>query len=172
MQAAKEQLVIGDPVKRGGRQDRVDGLVQLQLQQIRSADVRVGAQPLAGGSDHRLGHVHRDHPSARQPLHQRLGDPARAAAGVEHRLVAGERQPVEHGLAQRLHRPGDPVIALARPSYAPLTYIRTLSRMCHTARAASSESTLESCPPCQAIGERGGWTRILDHELRPGIVRA
>jgi len=115
VQATEQCLVIGNPVERGGRQDRIDRLVQLHLQQIRSADVRIGAQPLTGGGDHRLGHIHSDHPAVRQPLHQRLGDPARTAAGVEHRLIAGERQPVEHCLAQRLHRPGDPVIALAVP---------------------------------------------------------
>jgi hypothetical protein len=44
--------VIGDPVEGGGREDRIDGLIELELQQVRDAQVRVRPQPLAGGGDH------------------------------------------------------------------------------------------------------------------------
>ena len=115
MQETEEQIVIGDPVERGGRENRVDGLVQLELQQVALADVHVGAAPLTRRGDHRLGHVHRDDPAMRQPLDQRLGDPARSATRVEHRLVAGEGEAVEYGEAEGLHRAGYPVVALPVP---------------------------------------------------------
>ena len=105
---------------------------------------------------------------ARQALDQRLGDPPRAAARVEHDLVARQLQAREHLAAQRLHRPRDAVVARAVPCRVPLAYERTLSRTVqpmrhrarrsagYPARATSSASSFESCPPCQAIGERGG----------------
>ena len=127
------------------------GSLQLELEQVGDAHVDVGAEPLAGGGDHRGRLVDRDHPPARQPLDQRLGDAARPAAGVEHALVAVELQPVEHGEPERLHRAGDAVVAAS----VPFAYWHTIVRY-HVpdARTASSASTRESCPPCQAIGER------------------
>ncbi len=58
--------------------------------------VRIAAQPLAGGCDHRLRTRPRRSPARGQALHQRLGDAPRAAAGVEHRLVSAQLQPGEH----------------------------------------------------------------------------
>ena len=54
--------------------------------------------------------VERDDVPARQPRGEQLGDPARAAAGVEHPLVAGERQPVEDRPAPPRLRVGDAVV--------------------------------------------------------------
>jgi ATP-binding cassette subfamily B protein len=47
--------VVADPVKRGGREDRVDGLVDLQLEQVQDAQLRASIQPAPGRLDHRLG---------------------------------------------------------------------------------------------------------------------
>ena len=53
-------------------------------------------QPASGLLEHRGGGIQRDDPAPRQPRQQQLGHPARAAAGIEHGLVAFERQASEH----------------------------------------------------------------------------
>ena len=78
-QAREQPLVIGDPVKGRGREHGVDRLLQLELEQVADANhpPRTRPQPLARRRDHRLRRVEGDHPPARQPLEQRLGDAAR-----------------------------------------------------------------------------------------------
>ena len=60
--------------------------------------------------DHRGRAVDGDHCAAREPLDQRRGDAAGAAAGVEHALVAAQLEPVEHLAAHRLQRRGDALV--------------------------------------------------------------
>ena len=110
----EERVVIGDPVERGGRQDRVDRRPERQ----RSAEVgddeldpvAERRQPVARGLDHRGRAIERDHPATGQSPGKQLGDPAAAAAGVEDAFVAGEREPLEDGRAPAGHRVGDPVV--------------------------------------------------------------
>ena len=54
-------------------------------------------------------------PPARQPLEQHAGDAARAAAGVEHGLVAAQLEAVEHGGGPLDVRTRDPVVGLRVP---------------------------------------------------------
>ena len=110
----EQPLVIGDPVERRRREDRVDGLVVRQLEQVGAPHVGV-RQPLARRIDHRLRGVDGDHVPVGHTLDQRFGDPPGAAAGVEHRLIAAQLESFEYGEAERLHRAGDPVVALAVP---------------------------------------------------------
>ncbi len=171
-QASEQPLVVGDPVERGRREDRVDGLRQLELEQVGDADIHVRTESLAGGGHHRGRLVDRDHAPARQPLDQRLGYTPRAAAGVEHGLIAAQLQALEHRQPKRLHRPGDTVVTAP----VPLAYWHTSVRY-HVppARAASPRSTRESCPPCQAIGERIGRPSTLGSSTTnsaPSIARA
>ncbi len=191
--AREQPLVVGDPVEGGGREDRVDGLGQLELQEIALAKINLRAlkwpgQPLAGGVDHRGGLVDRDHAPAWQSLGQRLGDPPRPAAGVEHGLIAAQLESCEHTEPERLHRLGDAVVAGA----VPLAYWHTA--VCYhvqtsvagdtgrhssapgaPASCASSAITRESCPPCHAIGEGMGCPPTpasSTRSLAPGIASA
>ena len=151
---AKQPIVIGDPVEGRGREDRIHGLVQLELEQVRRRACRRRAEPLAAALHHRRRRVDRDHPPARQAFDQRLGDPPRAAARVEHHLVAAElaagrgpRGP-EPPSARRFGR------SSARPTRVSLAYARTLSRTLNgtwsrvdPARVASSARHLRELPP-------------------------
>ena len=180
VQAREQPLVVGDPVEGGGREDRVDGLVEVELEQVADAQVRVRPEPLAGGVDHRGRLVDRDHAPARQALDQRLRDPPGAAAGVEHGLIAAQLQPLEHLEPERLHRSGDAVVA----GSVPLAYWHTSVRY-HVRVIAGADGarrvlagvlrapiTRESCPPCQAIGERTvpGHPASSTTSLAPGIA--
>ena len=96
-QARKQALVVRDPVKRRGRQDRVDGFGQLELQQVVAqqlepavARAQRSLEPSRGGLEHRRRRVHGDHPAARQALQQCLRDPPGAAPRVDHGLVAAQ----------------------------------------------------------------------------------
>ena len=97
---AEQRVVVGDPVERRGRQDRVDRPVDRQRRAEVGDDVldpvAEAGEPLARGLDHRRRPVERDDPAARQALGEQLGDAAAAAAGVEDPLVAVERQAIEH----------------------------------------------------------------------------
>ena len=120
VQTTEEEIVVGDPVKGGGRDDRVNRLIQFQLEQIDDADVRCLAEPLSGGLDHRGRLVDCDHATTRQPLDQSLSDPSRPAPSVERQLVAPQLQARQHLEPKRLHRSRDTVVA----STVPLAHIR------------------------------------------------
>ncbi len=125
--------------------------------------VRLGPQALAGRLDHRRGVVDPDHPPSRQALDERLGDPPGPAAGVEDGLLArsagaGRAPPARAApWARRCGR------SWCRPTRV-LAYARTLS---HTARRRARAISFESCPPCQAIGERGGGPAASTTRLGP-----
>ncbi len=74
-----------------------------------------GLQRLPHLLDHRGRAVDGDHPAPRQALDQQPGDPAAAAAGVEHDLVAGQRQPVEDRPRPLFVRDRDAVVAARVP---------------------------------------------------------
>jgi hypothetical protein len=42
VQAPEQPVVVGDPVEGGGREDRVDRLAEVELEQVADAQVRVG----------------------------------------------------------------------------------------------------------------------------------
>ena len=120
-QVPEQRLVVRHPVERRRRQDRVDARVADRQRRSQVRDhvahaVAEPGEPLAGRLDHRGRPVERHDPAARQALDQPLRDPARAAAGVEHRLVAPQRQPVQHVGAPAGHRVRDAVVGRARPS--------------------------------------------------------
>ena len=103
VEAREEALVVGDPVEDGGREDGVDRLVELQLGEVGDQIVGAVAEALARLLDHRLGAVDGDHAALGRRSSSMRGHPAGAAAGVEHRLVAAQLEPVEH-----LRRPTRP----------------------------------------------------------------
>ena len=111
----EEPVVVEDPVERRRREDRVDALAELEVEQVGLPHVGTVAEEGSSLLDHSGVRVDCDHPAPRQALHEVGGDAPRAAAGVEHRLVAGELEAVEHGEAHRLHRAGDAVVALGIP---------------------------------------------------------
>ena len=129
-------------------------------------------EPPAGSFDHRRRHVHRDHPAAREALEQRFGDAPRAAARIEHELIASQRQAREHAAPELLHRGGDAVVARSVPCprfwhtfvryhvclfAAPMRSVWVGGLLqAAPAPAASSPITRDSCPPCQASGELPG----------------
>ena len=96
MEPAEKPLVVEDPVEDRVREDGVDRLVDLQVGQLGLDDlgVRVRAERLARVLDHRRCLVHRQHAAAWQPLEQHQRRAARAATGVENRLVAAQVEPV------------------------------------------------------------------------------
>ena len=115
----EQRIVIGHPVERRGREDRVD----LTVDRERRAEVRddvldpvaeAGEAP-ARRLDHRRRAIERDDPTTRQSIGQLLGDAARPATGVEHALVAMEREAVQHRRAPAGHGIGDPVVGLGVP---------------------------------------------------------
>lgn len=53
-QARKERRVIGDPVEGRGGEDRVDGILQLEVEQIAHPHLRPVAEPPARDLRHRL----------------------------------------------------------------------------------------------------------------------
>ena len=103
------------------------GSSSIELEQVGLAHVDPGRQQLARLLDHRRRGVDGDHAAARQPLEQQPRHVAGPAAGVEHRLVAGEDEPVEHVAAHRGERRGDPLVGRGVP-VARWHTIRTLSR--------------------------------------------
>ena len=186
VQPREQPLVVGDPVERRGREDRVERRSRARARAGR-ADAHVGA----GQSRSRAASTIDCEASAaitcpsRQALDQRLRDPARAAAGVEHGLIAAQLQPAEHFQAERLHRAGDPVVARSVPRRVPLAYavryhiwqrdraaLRRAAARSDSARSASSAIARESCPPCQAIGERAGGPASSTSSSRAGDRRA
>ena len=90
--AREQRVVVGHPVEGRVGEHRVDLLAVVQAQRGEVGPPHVDRLPrelLARAGDHVGRGVDGDDPPARQPLEQHAGDPARAAAGVEHRLVAG-----------------------------------------------------------------------------------
>ena len=71
-------------------------LVELELGKVGLDDGRRAFERGAGVLDHRRRCVDGDHAPVRQQLEQHGGDPPAATAGVEHRLVAAQRQALEH----------------------------------------------------------------------------
>ena len=114
----EQRVVIVDPVEDGAREDRVDLLAVVQAQPREIGEAHVGRRAgelLAGAGDHLPRAVDRDRAAARQALEDEPGDPARAAAGVEHGLVAAQLEAVEDRL-----RPGHvgvrhPVVGVGVP---------------------------------------------------------
>jgi hypothetical protein len=114
--ARKQAILIEDPVKDGVREHRIDGLVEVELGEIRAPHRgALGGQRMAGVLDHLLRGVDRDHAPARQPLQQAPCDSPRTAARIEHGLVAAQRQAVEHILGPGLLDAGAALVGSGVP---------------------------------------------------------
>jgi hypothetical protein len=108
---ANQARVVAQPVERRRREDRVDvTTAEVELLEVLVDQLDAVAQAHARRREHLGGPVDADHPAVRQALDQRLGDAARAAAGVEHGLVAAQLQAVEHLAADPLERRRDAVV--------------------------------------------------------------
>jgi hypothetical protein len=124
-------------VERRGREHRVDGLAEVEREQIGLAHVDGVRQLRARLLDHRRRGVDRDHAAVRQPLEQRARDATGAAAGVQHRLVAAQHEPVEHVAAHRGQRSGDALVRRCVP-IARHTFVRYHIRPACGGRSGSS----------------------------------
>ncbi len=113
--------MVGDPVERRRREHGVDRRpARAGSGAPRSATTYVTRSPNRASRSRAMAIIDGDPSSAitrpsRQPLQQVLGDPTRPAAGVEHRLVAAQRQPVKDVGTPAGHRIGDPVVGGAVP---------------------------------------------------------
>jgi hypothetical protein len=97
MQPLEEARVVGDPVENRVGERGVHLAVQLEVHKVGLEDrgpLRV--EGLAGRLDHRRRRVDGHDAALRQPVEQQPGDAPAAAARVQHRLVALERQAVEN----------------------------------------------------------------------------
>jgi hypothetical protein len=65
VQVREEPLVVADPVERRRGEDRVNRLVQLQLEQVGAADVDLRREQRSRLLDHRGSGVDRDHAPVR-----------------------------------------------------------------------------------------------------------
>jgi hypothetical protein len=128
VEAGEQPLVVVDPVEGGGAQDRVDGLVELEVQQVDGERLDAVAEAPPGLVDHRLRAVDRHHVAVRHPLQQQGGHPPGAAAGVEDPLVAAQVEPLQDVAAPRLLGRGDPVVRGGVPFAWRHTCVRYLIR--------------------------------------------
>ena len=114
--------VVGDPVERRRRQDGVDRRGLAAGAARRGPRPRTSPARRTAASRARAASIIAGEPSSattrpsRQPLQEPLRDPPGAAARVQHRLVAAQRQPVQDGRAPAGHRVRDPVVGRRRPS--------------------------------------------------------
>lgn len=91
--------MVGDPVERRGREDRVHRVDTDRLEEVADEErdaVPEAAESLARPVDHRGRAVERDDVSVGETLDERLRYPSRAAAGVRDGLVTAQVEAVEH----------------------------------------------------------------------------
>jgi hypothetical protein len=116
---SEEGVVIPDPVKRRSGQHGIHRPLHGEgLGQIRSDILDPLAEPGQSAArffEHGRRGVESDHRPLGQSLEQDLGDPARAAARVQHALSAFEPQPLDDGESPAIHRVGDPVVGRRVP---------------------------------------------------------
>ncbi len=84
-----------DPVKRRVGERRVDGLGQLELDEVLAQDRRAVAERLPRVACHRRRDIDAIHAAVGDAVGEQRGDPARAAARVEHDLGNAQLKPVE-----------------------------------------------------------------------------
>ncbi len=121
VQAGEQPLMVGDPVERRRREDRVHRLVELELDQVRG-ERRDAA--LAGLGHHRLAAVDGDHRPIGNALDDECRDPAGAAAGVEDPLVALEIEAVDDIARHRGQGVRHPVVRGGFPFTRRHTFVR------------------------------------------------
>ena len=112
----EQPIVVGHPVERRRREDRVDRIDRDRVEQVVGQEGDpVGAEPFAGALDHR-GEASSATTSPRgKSVAERGGDLSGAAPRVEHALVATERQPLEHLEAPAGHRDRQAVVGVGVP---------------------------------------------------------
>ena len=118
-QPCPEAIVIGDPVHRRRRDDRVDRLVQLKVEHILAPHVCAVAEAPARECNHLRRRVHGQHASPWHECQQRLGDAPGAAADVHHcGVVRDPLEPCEDLRGPRLLRLARLVIRARVPGSA------------------------------------------------------
>jgi len=105
-----QATVVGDPVQRRGREDRVYRLVQVQVQRVLAPHLRAVAEPPAREREHVRRGVQGQHTTSWHECQQRLGHAPGAAADVKHLGVL--RDPLQS--CEDLGGPG--LLRLARAS--------------------------------------------------------
>ena len=118
MDAREQPIVIVQPVKCGGAEDRVDGDVRDERREV-GADEGHAVTELRQAPPCLLDHVRRaidrDDVPARQPLREDAGEPTAAAARVDHRLSSFERKTLEDAKSPRELRIGEALVGLGIP---------------------------------------------------------
>ena len=118
-QAAEQPIVIEHPVERRGAEDGVGAAGDRQRRGVgvdeRDPAADAGAHRGARRGQHVGRLIDADGAPVRQPPGEQLGEPAGAAADVEHRLVAAQRQAIEDGLAPGELRARHPVVGRGVP---------------------------------------------------------
>ena len=123
------------------------------------------AEPLARRLDHRRRAVDGHHLAARQPLDQRRGHPAGAAAGVEHPLVAAQVEPVEHLPPHRLQRRRHPLVGRRVPVARRHTTVRYRGQRAGgsvsvASRPSTSRSASSPAASTSAATSAAGWRHL------------
>ena len=154
-QPGEQPVVVGDPVEGGGREDRVDGPVELELEQVGDEDLDGVAEP-ARASSTIAGEPSTATTSPRgSRSHQRRGHPPGAAARVEHPLVAAQVEPVEHVAAHRLERRRHPLVRGGVPVAGRHAIVRY-----RNARPVTSRSTSSAARSTSASTSAAGWRHL------------
>ncbi|HMD56695.1 MAG TPA: hypothetical protein VKG82_04425 [Solirubrobacteraceae bacterium] len=84
-------------MQRSRREDRVDGLVEVEVQRVLAPQLGAVAEPATRERDHVRRRVHGQYAATWNELQQRLRNSSGAAADVEHGCVLRDaRQPCEH----------------------------------------------------------------------------
>ena len=118
-QPRPQAIVIGHPVQRGRREDRVHGLVQVEVQCVLAPHLGAVAEPVASERDHVRRGVKGQHSASWHERQQSLCHPPGAASDVEHRCVRRDAlQPREHLRGPGLLRLARAVIGACVPGGA------------------------------------------------------
>ena len=140
-QALEEPVVVGDPVEGGGREDRVDGLVQLQLEQVGDEHLDARAEPLPRLLDHRGRAVDGDDVAARQPLHSAAVTRPVPQPASSTRSSPSQLEAVEHLAPHRLQRRGDALVGGGVPIPRPFAHSPSTSLSASSAASPISAAT-------------------------------
>lgn len=100
-QPPPQAIVIGDPMKRRCREDRIDGLVELQVEHVLAPHLGAVAQPLARERHHVVRRVDGQHAPSRHDREERLRDAT--CAQPTSSTVASGAMPCSRGRTSEAH---------------------------------------------------------------------